>query len=214
MDRRKGFLVALISFGVAALAVAQVHSNAPTDKDYRLTIASPRDGASIIGPDLTIVLGQPRIPTGQSVSEKERSDVMTPTFQIWVDGKDYGNLPAGQNVFTTHDLSYGPHKVAVAAKNTAGEVVDRREINVTTVTAGSVQVSQTEQAPPEVAPAPAAPEPVHVQAQPPVAVAPEPPVIAPLPASLPQTATSYPAMAVGGLGLLIAGLALSRRRSS
>jgi LPXTG-motif cell wall-anchored protein len=144
-------------------------------------------------------------------------DAMTPTFQIWVDGKDYGNLPTGQNVFTAHDLSFGPHKIVVAAKNTAGEVVDRKEINVTTVTTSSMTTHpQTDQvqpaaAAPVAAAPPPAPEPVRAQAPPP-APAPAAQASAPL-ASLPQTATSYPAAAVGGLGLLITGILLSRRRS-
>jgi LPXTG-motif cell wall-anchored protein len=213
---QKRILLAVLALGTAVSALAQVHSNAPTDKDYRLVIVSPSNGAAITGTDMTIVLGQPSLPSGRSVSEKERKDVMMPAFQIWVDGKDYGNLPAGQNVFTAHDLSYGPHKITVAAKNTAGELVERKEINVTTVTASSMTTQpQTDQVQPAAAPpaavaAPAAPEPVQAQAP---APAPAPRASAPL-ASLPQTATSYPAAAVGGLALLIAGLALSRRRSS
>jgi hypothetical protein len=42
----------------------------------------------------------------------------TPIFQIWVDGKNMGNLPGGSNVFYARDLSYGPHKIVVMAKNT------------------------------------------------------------------------------------------------
>jgi LPXTG-motif cell wall-anchored protein len=206
---KKRILLAVLALGTALAALAQVHSNAPTDKDYRLTIVSPKDGASIAGTDLTIVLRQPMVPTGQSVKEKERMDVMTPTFQVWVDGKDYGNLPAGQNVFTAHELSYGPHKIAVAAKNSAGELVDRKEITVTSVSAGSVTTQQTDQVQPVAAAPAAAPEPVQAQAPPP---APVPQASIPL-ESLPQTATSYPAAAVGGVGLLIAGLALRRRRS-
>lgn len=219
---RKGVFLAALVLGSAVCAMAQVHSNAPTDKDYRLVIVSPKDGASITGTDLTIVLGQPRIPTGHSVNEKERTDVMTPTFQVWVDSKDYGNLPSGQNVFTAHDLSYGSHRIRVAAKNTAGELVDRKEIGVTTVTgvtAGSVTTQQTDQVPPATEPAAesmAPPPPAQTRYQAPAQTQPaatEPPPSAPL-SSLPQTATSYPAAAVGGLGLLLVGLALCRPRRS
>ena len=210
---RNSFLIAVIALASATYALAQVHSNAPTDKDYRLEIVSPNDGATISGTDLTVVLAQPRIPRGQSVKESERMDVMMPTFQVWLDGRDQGNLPAGQNVFVARGLSYGPHKIVVAAKNTAGEIVDRKEISVTTVTAATVQVSQTDQVQPAVAPPPPAPAPAVAPppAPEPELASPPPPPSAPL-TSLPQTATQYPTVAVSGLGLLLGGLALSRRR--
>jgi LPXTG-motif cell wall-anchored protein len=214
---KKRTLIAVLALGAAVWASGQVYSNAPTNNDYRLTFLSPNDGATITGTDLTIVLSRPSIPTGRAVNEKKLMDIMTPTFQIWVDGKDYGNLPNGENVFTAHDLSYGPHKIAAAAKNTAGELVDRKEIHVTTISSGTVTSRQTYQVQPAAAP-PSAPAPAP---DPALAAIPsrEPlPARAPLPSapppSLPKTATSYPAAAVAGLGLLIAGFALGRPRRS
>jgi LPXTG-motif cell wall-anchored protein len=208
--KSKGFLLAAVALGVAALSFAQSkpnYSTAPTDADYRLTIREPLDGATITGTDIQVVLGMPWVPeTNQSAISKERADVMTPVFQIWVDGKDYGNLPGGQNVFVARDLPYGEHKITVAAKNISGNLVDRKEIRVTTV-APKVSVSQTDQAPP--------PRPVAAVAAPP----PPPPAPAPAPepepvSTLPQTGTAYPGALAGGLGLILAGLALSRRRRS
>jgi len=207
--RSKGILLAVVAIGAAALCLAQAkpYSVAPTDADYRLTIREPLDGATITGSEVQVVMNTPWIPeTNQSAIPKERADVMTPVFQIWVDGKDYGNLPGGQNVFVARDLPYGEHKIVVAAKNISGNVVDRKEIKVTTV-APKVAVSMTDQARPPVKPAPvAAPPPPP----PPPAPAPEP---EPAPA-LPQTGTAYPGALAGGLGLILAGLALSRRRRS
>jgi len=83
------------------------------------------------------------------------------------------------------------------AKNTAGELVDRKEISVTTAeTAGTVSMTQSNTA---VAPAPA-PAPMVVES------APAPP--APEYASLPHTATAYPLAAAAGFLLLAAGIAL------
>lgn len=201
------FALALaLVLGLAAVASAQTGktmtmSNAPTDQDYRMTIIEPKNGAMIVGKDVSIILGLPPLPQGNksqsAASDRKEQQMNTPIFQIWVDGKNMGNLPGGSNVFYARDLSYGPHKIVVMAKNTAGELVDRKEISVTTAeTAGTVSMTQTAV---EAAPAPA-PAPMVVES------APAPP--APVYTSLPHTATAYPLAAAAGFLLLAAGIAL------
>jgi LPXTG-motif cell wall-anchored protein len=203
-------LAALFLASSAALALAQLpggYSNAPTSADYRITVIEPTEGATIRGADVTIELRLPRVPEGKGVSQAERRDVLTPTFQVFVDGKSVGNLPQGQNVFTARGLSEGPHKIAIVAKNTAGEVLDRKDVNITT-TAVTREVAA-----PAAAPAPAPPPPP--QAAPPEPPAPAaaapPPAPAPsTPATLPKTGSSYPAIALAGLAMLLAGALLRR----
>jgi hypothetical protein len=195
-----------LGLALAVVASAQTGksltmSNAPTDQDYRMTIIEPKPGAVIVGKDINIILGLPPLPQGNksqsAASDLKEQQMNTPIFQIWVDGKNMGNLPGGTNVFYARDLSYGPHKIVVMAKNTAGELVDRKEISVTTTeTAGSVSMTQTNTA---VAPAPA-PAPMVVES------APAPP--APEYTALPHTATAYPLAAAAGFLLLAAGVAL------
>jgi hypothetical protein len=195
-----------LGLALAVVASAQTGksltmSNAPTDQDYRMTIVEPKAGAVIVGKDINIILGLPSLPQGNksqsAASDLKEQQMNTPIFQIWVDGKNMGNLPGGTNVFYARDLSYGPHKIVVMAKNTAGELVDRKEISVTTTeTAGTVSMTQTNTA---VAPAPA-PAPMVVES------APAPP--APEYTSLPHTATAYPLAAAAGFLLLAAGIAL------
>jgi hypothetical protein len=214
---RIGIVFAVLTLGAAALAVGQLpggYSLAPTNKDYRLAILEPQDGATLTGSDVTIVLSNPWVPSGSPAVEKERRDTVTPTFQIWVDGKNLGNLPIGDNTFTAHNLSEGMHRITVAAKNIAGELVERKEITIMTA-APAVSVSQTE-APAMVATAPPPPpavvEPAPEPPQPELAPAFEPAApIAPPVTELPKTATAYPMAAVAGLGLLVAGLSLRRR---
>ena len=194
----------VLGLALAAVASAQTGqsltmSNAPTDQDYRMTIIEPKAGATIVGKDINIILGLPPLPQGNksqsASSDRKEQQMNTPVFQIWVDGKNMGNLPGGTNVFYARDLPYGPHKIVVMAKNTAGELVDRKEISVTTTeTAGAVAITQ---APAAVAPAPA---PAVVES------APAPP--APEYTSLPHTATAYPLAAAAGFLLLAAGIAL------
>jgi hypothetical protein len=204
--KRHIVLALLLALGFAAAASGQTgkslqYSNAPTDTDYRMTIVEPKAGATIVGKDVNIVLGLPTVPPGNksqsAASDLKQKEMNTPIFQIWVDGKNMGNLPGGTNVFYARDLSYGPHKIVVMAKNASGELVDRKEISVTTVeTAGSVAV--TESAAPAPAPAPAYAPP-----------APEPaPAPAPSYTSLPQTATAYPLAGLAGILLLVIGVAL------
>lgn len=201
MKRSILFSLALV-LGFAAAASAQTgksmqYSNAPTDTDYRMTIVEPKEGATIVGKDVNIVLGIPDVPPGNKIqsrqSDLKQRDMNTPIFQIWIDGKDEGNLPGGQNVFYARDLSYGPHKIVVMAKNSAGELVDRKEISITTVEQAS-SVAVTQEAAPAPAPAPA----------PALAPAPE----APTETTLPQTATQFPLAALAGLALVGAGIAL------
>ena len=197
-----------LGLGLAVVASAQTGktmtmSNAPTDQDYRMTIIEPKPGAVIVGKDVNIILGLPPLPEGNksqsAASDLKEQQMNTPVFQIFVDGKSMGNLPGGTNVFYARDLSYGPHKIVVLAKNPAGELVDRKEISVTTTeTAGTVSMTQSTTAIAAV-PAPA-PAPMVVES------APAPP--APVYESLPHTATAYPLAAAAGFLLLAAGIAL------
>jgi LPXTG-motif cell wall-anchored protein len=213
---KKVFFLGFVALAAAAWGLAQQpYSAVPTDKDYRMRILEPKEGATIVGTDVTIVLGEPFVPTGAGVTEKQQKDLLTPTFQVWIDGKNLGNVPIGSNVFNAHNLSYGPHKIVVVAKNAGGDVVDRKEIGVTTVAAAETTAQTTTAA---TAPPPPAPV-VQPAPQPeaPPAPAPAPAVEAPAPpappSTMPQTGSSYPRMAAAGLVLLAAGLALRRRRA-
>jgi hypothetical protein len=215
--KRTTLLSFLLIFGLAAVATAQTgksmqYSNAPTDTDYRMTIVEPKAGATVVGKDVNIVVGLPTVPPGNrsqsEASDLKQKDMNTPIFQIWVDGKNYGNLPGGQNVFYARDLSYGPHKIVVMAKNASGEVVDRKEVSITTVEkTESVAMTQSAAPVPAPEPAPAPPAPRAEAYAPP----PPPAPAAPVETALPHTATGYPLAALAGLALVGAGIALRFR---
>jgi hypothetical protein len=210
----------LVVAGVASLAFGQTpesrQSASPTSNQYRLRIMEPAEGAIVTGRTVSIVLAPlPPLPEGTSVNPAERKDALRPTFQIWVDGKDYGNLPSNQNVFTATDLAFGPHKIVVAAKNNAGELIDRKELSFSTVeTASTATASQPVAPAPSEAPVMAG-EPSDRPAPAPV-IPPAPPAPATTTYStsnetLPTTATAHPSAALGGLVLVALGLALRRR---
>jgi LPXTG-motif cell wall-anchored protein len=200
-------------FAFAAAVSAQLptskQSNSPTSNEYRMRVTEPIEGATIRGNEFNVVVSvAPATPPGTSVAPKEREDALKPTFQVWVDGKDMGNIPPGSNVLAVRTAGYGPHKIVVAAKNTAGELIDRKEISVTT--AAPVIA--------EAAPAPA-PAPVPETRIEPAPAPPPAPAPAPEPApsytsestTLPKTGSSAPRAALLGMGLIAGGLLLRRR---
>ncbi len=200
--------VAVLGLAVAVTAQTpdSVQSNAPTSRSFRMKIVAPAEGATIQGSDFDVVLGQPPITApGTAVVPEERKDSLTPTYQVWVDGTDYGNVPIGQNVLHVTGITPGPHKIVIAAKNTAGELIDRRELGITTTETVLAQTQST-QVTTERAPAPA-----------PAYVPPPPPAPAPQlqytteSTTLPQTATSYPLALLAGMALIAAGAVLRRR---
>jgi LPXTG-motif cell wall-anchored protein len=200
-------------FACSATASAQLptskQSNSPTSNEYRMRVTEPIEGATIRSNDFNVVVAAaPATPPGTSVAPKERADALKPTFQVWVDGKDFGNIAPGTNVMAVRTAGYGPHKIVVAAKNTAGELIDRKEISV--ITAAPVMTEATAPVP---APAPRM-EPATAPAPPP----PPAPAAAAPPASytsesstLPKTGSSAPRAALLGMGLIAGGLLLRRR---
>lgn len=209
--KEKVVFLAVAALAVAGWSFAQLpggYSDAPTDADYRMTILEPTEGATINGTEIVIEMSKPWVTKGTQSSVSKQRDILTPLFQVWVDGKDFGDLPTGSTAFTARNIPYGQHKIVVLAKNRAGDVVDRKEINVTTQAVGATTEMATTQ--------PAAPQPA-VAAAPPAPPAPEPAAPAPsapapsTPKTLPQTGSSAPTAAVAGLGLLALGLALRHR---
>jgi LPXTG-motif cell wall-anchored protein len=202
----KKTMLFLAVFGVAAMVWAQLptsqQSAAPTSNSFRIMVMEPQVGATIQGPDFNIVL---RLPTatapGTAVSPDERKASLTPTYQIWIDAKNYGNLPIGQNVLNVAGVPTGPHKIVIAAKNTAGELIDRKELSVTT---NEAQIAETRSMQTQITTEPA-PAPAYV---PPPAPAPQYTTES---TTLPRTATSYPLALLAGMALIAAGALLRRR---
>ena len=223
---RKILVAAAVVSAIALTAQGQVaqskQSGGPTLTQAPMRIAEPADGATIQGQDFNVVLTIPSPQTeGTAVNPAERKSAGTPIYQVWLDGKNLGNIPATRNVMNVHADNYGAHKIDVMAKNAAGQMIARQSITVTTVAVPSAAPA----APP--APAPAmsapAPAPARAEAKPPEP-APAPAAEAPAPApapkkakKLPKTGTDLPLVALLGWVSLTAGLGLSigrRRRNA
>jgi hypothetical protein len=223
--------LAIFALGVALAATAAAQSPAsrglsaaPTDADYRINVVEPQPNATIVGKDIQIVVRGPRNPQGdrapQNATDGRDRQMNTPVFQVFIDGKSYGNLQDNQNVFVAHDVAYGPHKIVVVAKNVAGEVIDRAEIPVTSVESAATASTTTSStmsenaAPPPSSSAPSAGTTYGSTASTGTTASTPPP---PPPdtsdssmKTLPQTASRAPMAAAAGLLLALGGLRLRR----
>jgi LPXTG-motif cell wall-anchored protein len=222
---RKILVAAAVVSAIALTAQGQVaqskQSGGPTLTQAPMRIAEPADGATIQGQDFNVVLALPAPQTeGTAVNPNERKSSGTPIYQVWLDGKNLGNIPASRNVMNVHADNYGVHKIDVMAKNAAGQMIARQSITVTTVAVPSAAPAAPAPAP---APAMSAPAPAPARAEPKPEPAPAPAAPAPAPApapvkpkKLPKTGTDLPLVALLGWVSLTAGLGLSigRRRKT
>ncbi|MEO8432382.1 MAG: LPXTG cell wall anchor domain-containing protein [Acidobacteriota bacterium] len=217
-------IAASFLFAVAAQAQTpqQRQSSGPTSNEYQIRVTEPVEGAVIQGPDFNVVLSTPNVPTGTSMSPAERKDSLRPVFQVFVDGKDMGNIPNDQNVYAVHTESFGAHKLVVLAKNGTGQVIDRKEISLSTTdvsASASMSTSTSSTMPAAAAPAPPARTDTmatHTTEAPAPSAAPVPEssrneTYTASSSTLPKTASDYPAAALAGLALAGAGLWLRRR---
>jgi LPXTG-motif cell wall-anchored protein len=224
---RKILVAAAVVSAIALTAQGQVaqskQSGSPTLTQAPMRIAEPADGATIQGPDFNIVLALPAPQTeGTAVNPAERKSSGTPIYQVWLDGKNLGNIPATRNVMNVHADTYGAHKIDVMAKNAAGQMIGRQTITVTTVeipSAAPVAAAPAPAPPKASAPPPAPPRAEPKPAEPAPAPAAEAPAPAPAPKKakkLPKTGTDLPLVALLGWVSLTAGLGLSigRRRKT
>jgi len=213
--RRKtsGFIAALALFAVAGLAVAQnadQNTGGPTKNTLKLRLVEPLEGASITGDSVRVAVDYNHdvFGTGQGTKFGE-ANFPQPRFDIFLDNTLKTTLKGTEaNTTVLEAVPAGAHKIVVVAKNVSGEVIDRKEVKITT--SPSVVV--------EAAPAPA-PARVETYQPPPPAPAPvqsyQPAPAPPAPAetTLPRTASSAPRIALLGLALVAVGLLVGRKAS-
>ena len=126
--------LAVVVLAVSALAAVALGQNAdknsagPTKNDYRLKVVEPAEGAAITGPTVRVVVDT-------SIREQldgEKTDVNSmprPLVDVWLDGTRRGTMKDTENVIEIDNVSPGPHKLALVAKNKANEIIDKKEIN-------------------------------------------------------------------------------------
>jgi LPXTG-motif cell wall-anchored protein len=205
--------------GVVLAQNANYNTSAPTANTLQLKLIEPAEGATITGAQVRVGLSYNQAAFGKGQGTKfGEANFPLPIFEIYLDNDLKQTLKGTEaNVAFIENVPPGTHKVAVMAKNISGEVIDRKEVSITTVPAvaektetTTTRVEERPAPPPPPAPAPA----VEAPAPPP------PPPAAPAPApapmereTLPSTGSAYPTLAVAGLALVAVGLSLKRKIS-
>jgi hypothetical protein len=217
MPKTLRFLIAVLAVGaLAGVALAQsanYNTGGPTKNTLQLKVTEPAEGATITGTQVRVGIAYNTSNFGEGQGTKfGEKDFPQPTFDVFLDETLKQTVKGSEsNVVFIDNVPAGAHKIVVMAKNVSGEVIDRKEINITTapVIAAAETTTTTTMLEEKAAPAPAPPP-----APAPVVEAPAPP---PAPAmemeheTLPKTGSAYPRAAAAGLVLAIAGLALARK---
>ena len=205
-------LVAITFVAVAGLALAQnadKNSAGPTKNDLKIRVTEPMEGATITGTTAKVVIDYDRARyREQGATDKGLDKFPPPNFDVFLDNTLKENLK-GINVATLVDIPPGAHKIVILAKNLSGEVIDRKEVNITTVSAMATTTTTTETTERMTAPPPPpapAPETRTYEAPPPAPAA-------PVESTLPATASNAPSLALAGLLLAGSGLLVARKVS-
>jgi hypothetical protein len=217
--QHKPLLVAMSLLLGAGLAFGQNAGNkssGPTQNTFRLRVIEPVEGGTVVGTTVRVTVSN-EVP--QPTQEARGTNNMpNPSFRIYLGNTLKGEIKRDENVLSIDNVPAGSQKLVIEAMNSSGEIVDRKEINFTTVPATSAAVASSAPTT-ELKPMPAAAPPSAPKASAP----PPPPAreIAPAPATapaldtsaLPHTASSAPRAAMAGIALVLAGLLVSRKRA-
>ncbi|HKD11573.1 MAG TPA: NPXTG-anchored protein [Thermoanaerobaculia bacterium] len=218
MQKKSGFVfLALGFFAVASLCLAQNadrNTAGPTKNDLSLRVSEPVEGATITGSSVRVTVDYARTIFGQGQGTKFGETTYPPAkFNVFLDGKLQQTLTAGEsNVATLENVPPGPHKITIEAANISGEVIDRKQISITTTAkTATAQTSSTSSDSSSSAAAAPAPPPATYSSSPPSQTS--SPQTAPPQTSttLPRTGSSAPSLAVAGLALALSGVFLSRK---
>ena len=195
-------VLALFVMAGAALAQnADQNTGGPTKNTLKLTLAEPVEGAAITGSVVRVVVGYNpyAFGTGQGTRFGE-ANFPQPRFDVYLDDTLKTTLKGTEsNVASLENVPPGTHKVTVVALNVSGEIIDRKEVNVTTAEVGMLEPRHpvAKEVPREPAPIPAyesAPPPAPIEAT-----------------TLPTTASHSPRLALAGFALIACGLLLARK---
>ncbi len=213
--RRKtsNLIVAIAFFAVAGMVYAQnadQNTGGPTKNTLKLRLVEPAEGATISGNSIRVTVGYSAdvFAAGQGTRFGE-ANFPQPRFDVYLDNTLKSTLKGTEsNTATIDNVPAGHHKIAVVALNVSGEVIDRKEVGVTTtetmIAENTTSTSSIATAP---APAPVAPPPAPA----PTTYEPAPAPPAPMETTLPHTASSSPRLALLGLLLVAGGVFLGRK---
>ncbi len=206
-----GLIVTIASLAVATALFAQnadPNTGGPTKNTLKLKLMEPAEGATISGSTVrvTVDYNHQVFAAGQGTRFGE-ANFPQPRFDVYLDNSLKATLKGTEsNTATIENVPPGKHKIAVVALNVSGEVIDRKEVGVTTSEAETVMAEKNTTV--QTAPAPAPPPPAPAPAP---SYEPAPAPAAPAETALPTTASVFPRLALLGLALVAGGLILGRK---
>ena len=142
MNRMRTTIAAIAVAATASLALAQnadKNTAGPTKNDYRLKVVEPREGATVNGSTVRVVVDT-RIPAEIGTEKRDVNSMPRPQIDVFLDNTNKGTLKEEQNVIEVAGVDAGAHKLVLVAKNMSGEIIGRQEVNFTS-TAGSTAMS-------------------------------------------------------------------------
>jgi hypothetical protein len=129
---RTRFAVAVLAVSTfAAVALGQnadKNTAGPTKNDYRLKVVEPAEGAAITGPTVRVVVDT-NIREQINDGKVDVNSMPRPLVDVWLDGTRRGTMKDAENVIEIDNVSPGPHKLSLVAKNKANEIIDKKEVN-------------------------------------------------------------------------------------
>jgi hypothetical protein len=207
--KTRSLIVGMALFAVAGMVVAQnadQNTGGPTRNTLQLKLIEPAEGASITGDSVRVSVdyNHKLFGAGQGTHFGDPNFPQA-RFDVYLDNSLKSSLKGESNTVTIDRVPSGTHKIAVVALNVSGEVIDRKEVNVTTspTVVAESRTETTVATAPAPEPRPPAPAPSTYQA------APAPP--APMETTLPHTASAFPRLALLGLALVASGLLVGRK---
>jgi hypothetical protein len=212
-------IVGIALFAVAGMVAAQnadQNTGGPTRNTLQLRLVEPAEGATISGDSVrvTVDYNHKSFGAGQGTRFGD-ANFPQARFDVYLDNSLKTSLKGTEsNTVTIDHVPMGTHKIAVVAINVSGEVIDRKEVSVTTsptvvaesATGSSSMAMAPSPEPPAPAPAPARSTYLAAPASP---APPAPP--APMETTLPQTASASPRLALLGFVLVAGGLLIGRK---
>lgn len=200
--------------GVALAQNADYNTSGPTANTLQLRLTEPAEGATITGTQVRVGLSYNQAAFGKGQGTKfGEANFPLPIFEVYLDNDLKQTLKGTEaNIAFIENVPPGAHKIVVMAKNISGEVIDRKQVSITTVPAVAA-AAETTTTLVEERPAPP-PPPAPAPAPEPVVAPPPPPAPAPMEReTLPSTGSTYPTVAAAGLALVAVGLSLGRKIS-
>lgn len=100
----------------------------------RLRIVEPPEGAIIPGGSVRVAIAREPLEAGDGAPREA-------TVLVFVDGVQQSSLLANENSLTIEGVLPGGHRLSVLAIDRANELVDRRDVSISTVEVASPQAS-------------------------------------------------------------------------